>query len=133
MGQQEARDIRQAVHSATLTVDFSELTASAGTQTFPFSVGLPSTAVLLAVGLDVTAGFTDGSGGVFTADLGDGTTVDSMLDGADLASVAAVAIPLGAVPVGLVGAITPELTILANVDVDTVTAGSVTAVIKYAV
>lgn len=121
----------QRVRKASLVVPFGDLSDSDGAQTFPFAAALPANAFILAVGLNVTVGFTDGSSGVFTADLGDGVDIDAFLDGADLADIASVPIPQGAQPTGRVGAITPALTILADVNVDTATAGSVVAEILY--
>ena len=122
----------QRVRKATLTVGFAELTDSDGAQTFPFAAALPADAFILAVGLNVTAGFTDGVAGVFTADLGiNGGNIDAFLDGADLASIADVASPQGIQPTGRVDAITPALTVLADVNVDTATAGSVVAEILF--
>lgn len=120
------------VRKVSLTVGSAELTDSDGAQTFPFGAALPADAIILAVGLDVTTGFTDSGAGVFTADLGiNGGNIDAFLDGADLASIADVASPQGIQPSGRVGAITPALTVLADVNVDTATAGAVTAEIYY--
>lgn len=120
------------VRKASLTITSALLTDSDGAQTFPFGAALPADAIILAVGLDVTAGFTDGASGVFTADLGiNGGDIDAFLDGADIASIDDVASPQGIQPTGRVGAITPALTILADVNVDTATAGAVTAEVLY--
>ncbi len=120
------------VRKASLTVGFAALTDSDGAQTFAFGAALPADAIILAVGLDVTAGFTDGASGVFTADLGiNGGDIDAFLDGADIASIDDVASPQGIQPTGRVGAITPALTILADVNVDTATVGAVTAEVLY--
>ena len=121
-----------SVQIAQLTVGFAELTASAGSQAFPFAAALPAGAAILGVGLDVTAGFVDAGVGVFTADLGiDGGDADAYLDGADIAAIAKVDSPRGVSGNGLAGAKTPELLILADVNVDTATAGEVTAQIYY--
>ena len=73
-----------SVQIAELTVGFAELTDADGAQSFPFAQALPAGAVILAVGLDVTDGFTDGVAGVFTADLGiSGGDIDAFLDGAE--------------------------------------------------
>ena len=122
----------QRVRKASLTVGFADLTDSDGAQTIPFAAALPADAVIVAVGLDVTAGFTDGVAGVFTADLGiNGGDIDAFLDGADIASIDDVSSPQGVRPSGRVGAITPALTVLADVNVDTATAGSVVVEIFY--
>ncbi len=148
MGQQDARDKRveaeaatsttdvatlqgQRVRKATLAVGFADLTDSDGAQTIPFAAALPAGAVVVGVGLDVTEAFIDAGIGVFTADLGDGTNIDSMLDGADIAAIAKVTIPQGISPTGLVGAVTPAITILADVNVDTATEGALIAEILY--
>ncbi len=125
----------QRILKASLTVPFGDLTDSDGAQTFAFAAALPATAIILAVGLDITVGFTDGSIGVFTADLGiDGGDVDAFLDGVDIATIDKLSTPRGTTLVGgyaLLTAVTPALTILADVNVDTATAGSVVAEVFY--
>jgi hypothetical protein len=113
-------------------VDFEDLTDADGSQSFAFAAALPVGAVVQGGFLNVTVGFTDGAAGVFTADLGiNGGDLDAFIDGADLASIAKVDGPAGVRTTGLWGAITPALTILGTVNVDTATAGDVTAYLAY--
>lgn len=120
------------IQAASKNVGFADLTDSDGAQTFAFAAALPADAVVLGGALDVTAGFTDGSSGVFTADLGvNGADIDSVLDGADIASIATVSLPVGTKHAGYYGAITPAVTVLADVDVDTATAGDLDAYVYY--
>lgn len=142
MGHQDAREKRsegdistlqgQRVQKLSLTVLDTELTESDGAQSFDFAEALPDDAVIVGVGLDVTEGFTDGVAGVFTADLGiSGGDTDSLLDGADLASIAKVSSPQGVRPTGLYGGETIALDVKADVNVDTATAGEVTATVYF--
>lgn len=135
MGQQDAREIRRGVLKATLTLGFAQLTASATSQSFDFANALPAGAVILGVGIEVTTAFDDGSTGVYTADLGiSGGDVDGFLNGVDLEVEASHAVPQGAQPTGLVGAVTPALLVDAGaVDVDTTIAGALVATVLYAV
>ncbi len=122
----------QRVRKVSLLVGFADLVASAGSQELPFAAPLPAGAVIVGSGINATVGFTDGAGGVFTADVGINTgDVDAMLDGVDIASIAKFNVPQGVAPTGLVGAITPSITVRADVDVDTATAGSLLAEIYY--
>ncbi len=123
--------LAQRVQKATLAVGFADLTDSDGAQTIPFAAALPAGAVIVGMGLVVTEAFIDAGVGVFTADLGDGVVIDSMLNGADIAAIGEVSIPQGVQPSGLVGAITPAITVLADVNVDTATEGALSAEIYY--
>lgn len=121
------------IHVATRTVAFGDLTDAAGHQSFDFAAALPADAFILGSYLNVTVGFTDGVAGVFTADLGEsGGDTDALLDGADIASIAKVGTPLGVLSTGFTYAgATLALDILATVNVNTATAGSVTARVAY--
>lgn len=139
MGYQDSREKRRqatalassgAMAQAFLTVTAADLTAAASTQAFPFAVALPATAVVLGVRFDVTIGFTDGASGVFEGLLGEAGRVDFMLDKGIATSGIVAALEAGAL--GFVGAVTPILTISADVDVNTATVGSLIAGITYA-
>ena len=121
------------IRKVTLAVGFADLTDADGSQTFPFAAALPAGAAILGFGIDVTVGFTDGVAGVFTADLGvNGGNIDAWLDGADIASIAKLNTPQGIDGGGgLVGAITPSITVLADVNVGTATAGALVAELYY--
>lgn len=122
------------VDKAVKAVGFADLTDADGSQSFVFDAALPDNAVIIGVGIHVTAGFTDGAAGVFTADLGiNGGDTDAFLDGASIATIADVGSPLGVRPTGLVGAITPVILVLADVNVTTATAGALEAEILYVV
>ena len=142
MGHQDKREATQEaaigvlqdkrVRKASLAVGFADLTASAGSQELPFAAALPAGAVILETGINVTEAFIDAGAGVFTADMGINTgDVDAFVDGADIAAIAAVSSPKGTRPGGLVGAVTPSITVLADVDVDTSTAGALVAEVYY--
>ena len=114
-------------------VEDTDLSAAAGNQSFDFAAALPSTGVfILGAYLNVTEGFTDGAAGVFTADLGvSGGVTDAILNGADIASIAKVGTPVGATPTGWYEGSTLALDIIATVNVNTATAGAVTAYVIY--
>lgn len=120
------------VRKASLAVGFADLVAAALLQELPFAAALPAGAVVLETGIDISAGFTDGVAGVFTADLGINTgDVDAFVDGSDIASIAKVSSPKGVRPGGLVGAVTPSITVRGDVNVGTATAGALIAEIYY--
>jgi len=128
-----AVDVSRAVKKASLAIGFADLTASATSQSFDFADVLPSGAIIIGVGIDVSIAFDDGSTGVYTADLGisSGDT-DAFLNGVNLEVAAAHAVPQGVQPTGLVGAVTPALIVDAGaVDVDTTIAGALEVSILY--
>lgn len=105
------------------------------TGTIDFDAALPAGAVVLASGFNVTA-IVDNAGDTadVTADLGiKSGDVDRFIDGASLDAVAKVSVPAGAAPTGLVGAITPMITIDSSVNLSTITKGGFTAYLQYAV
>lgn len=122
-----------AVHVATRTVGFADLTLAAGNQSFDFATTLPADAWILGSYIDVTEGFTDGAAGVFTADLGEsGGVTDALIDGADISAIAKVPTTVGALPTGFTYAgDTMAVDIIATVNVNTATAGALTAKIAY--
>jgi len=122
-----------AIYTASKAVAFDDLAAAAGAESIAFDAALPAGALVIGASIDVTTGFTDGVAGVFTADMGiEGAgDQDALIDGADIASIAEVGSPLGVRPTGHYGGITPEVTILATVNVDTATAGALTAKVFY--
>lgn len=117
---------------ATLTVGFADLTAAALEQTLNFASALPDTAVVLGSYIDVTATFTDGAAGTFTADVGLAGG-DTILNGADITtSVDKVASPVGATPRGFYGGGTLTVKVIGSVNVDTATTGAMTVKVMYA-
>lgn len=122
----------QRVKRVSKTVAFAALTDADGSQTFAFASALPATAVVVGAYIDVTQAFTDGVAGVYTADVGvNGADIDQFIDGASLASIAKVGAPLGVAPCGFQGGVTPAVTVLADVNLNTSTAGSLTAYVLY--
>lgn len=120
------------VKKLQLALLFSQLTDADGSQTFAFATALPARAYLIGAGIRVIAAFTDGVAGTFTADVGiNGGDIDAFLDGASLAAIANVGDPVGVRPSGMVGAVTPALTVLGSVNVNTATAGSLVAEVMY--
>lgn len=120
------------IQEAERAVAYTDLTDSDGSQSFDFGAALPSDAVILCAYIDVTTGFTDGSSGVFTVDLGiSGGDLDALIDGADLANIANVSSPVGIGHVGSYSGTTLAVTVLADVNVDTATAGALTARVLY--
>lgn len=137
MSQQDLRDQRRhnaRIKKASLDVGHADLTDEDGAQTFDFAAALPANAIVVGHGIDVTEAFTDGVAGTFTADLGvkSGDT-DGFIDGGDLTTaVGKINAPRGVLsPGGLMGAITPSLIVAGSVDVDTATAGALTAYVWY--
>lgn len=119
------------INTASKAVVYTDLTDADGSQDFNFASALPTGAIVLGGSINVTTAFTDGAAGVFTADLGYSGDVDSILDGASLAAIAHVATPAGVKESGYYGAITPRLTMLATVNLNTRTAGALTAYVYY--
>ena len=115
-------------------VDFSELAAVGNfvnTLAIPLDP-LPAGAVIVGFGVDVSTAFVNGANSV-SCDLGiQGGVTDALLDGAigNLQAVAKISSPEGSQPRGLVGAITPLVTVNTTAMKDT-TAGVLTAEIYY--
>ena len=120
------------IHFVTRVIGHANLTTSAGAQSFDFGAALPADAVVIGCYIDVTEGFTDGVAGVFTADVGEnGGVTDAILNGAAIASIAKVGLPIGATPTGWYAGATIAVNMLATVDVDTATAGALTVYLAY--
>lgn len=123
---------RRQIQTATLTIGHADLTTAGTSQAFAFADALPADAIIQGAAIDVTEAFVDGGSGVFTADVG--TVVgsgDELIDGADIAAIAVVGLPEGSRPIGFYGAVTPELVIRADVNVNTATAGELTVSVYY--
>lgn len=117
----------------TLTITTADLTASAGSQSIDIGAALPAGACVIGAWLALATTFSGGGASSCTADLGvKGGDTDSLIDGADLFTAAGeISSPAGVLPAGHYGAITPAVVIAADVNVDTLTAGSVTVNILY--
>ena len=122
------------IKKESLTVTDSSLTAAAGEQSFDV-VAIPANHVVDLVDINVTEAFTDGAGGTFTCDVGvKGGDVDAVIDGAAIGSIARVDSPKGVsgVPSALfLGGATVAIKVLADVNVDTATAGSLAITVYY--
>lgn len=120
------------VRQVSKSVTYSDLTDADGSQSFDFDAALPANAQVIGYSIDTTEGFTDGAAGVFTADLGIKTTdPDAFMDGADIATIAKISTPFGVTPGGFWGGSTPQVTVLADVNVNTASDGALTAYINY--
>lgn len=123
------------------TVTTTELTASATSQEINFDSAVPANAMILSRGIHVTTVFSGGGASNCTADFGDGVDDDGYYDGEDIFTGAATGhIPVPTVPGALLAdqacdvedaARTPSVTVASDVNVDTLTAGSVTAYVLY--
>lgn len=118
-----------------LQVTYADLTESDGSQSFDFATDLPEDHVVLGVHFDVTTEFTDGSTGAFDGDLGiSAGDLDYWIDGADIDGATGKMVDTAGaaiMPSTTSGAVTPAVTINADVNVDTATAGDLTARIYY--
>ncbi len=127
-----------AVQSASKTVAYGDMTDEDGSQTFAFAAALPAGAILLAHELNVTALFDDGSACTSDVDLGiNGGDTDCIEDGLNTTlATGATGRQTGTLGVrhkGMLGGSTLAVTVNASVNVDTLTAGSVTATVWYIV
>ena len=122
-----------SVQVATRSVGIADLTAAAGHQSFDFAAALPADAVVVGAYVDVTEAFTDGAAGTFTVDLGvSGGTTDALVNGGDITTaIAKIGTPAGGAPRGWYGGTTFAVDVIGTVNVDTATAGALTAKIAY--
>lgn len=98
-----------------------------------FAAAIPAGAIVLGGGFNVTAAFDNvGDTANVTADLGvQGGDVDGFCDGASLDAVAKSSGVSGALIGGLVGAITPSIRVLPDVNGNTLTKGAAVAYLAY--
>lgn len=130
-----------AVTVITRQVFVADLDASAGSQVFAFAAAVPAKALILARGLDLAIVFAGGGSAAVTVDFGESVDPDGYFDGEDVftgATTGAIVIP--STPGALlldqaadfsVAARTGSITVAADVDVDLLTTGSITAWIAY--
>lgn len=116
-----------------LTVTYVGLTDADQQQDFDVGAALPAGAFVLGSFLDVTVAFQNvGDTDTTTADLGvKSGDVDSLIDGADLGTIAKTDATIGAKPQGYYGGSTLQLRVDSDVNLDTLTAGSVTVNVFY--
>lgn len=114
-------------------ITHASLTASAMSQAIDFDEALPAGALVLGAELDVAEAFSDGAAGTFEADLGFKTTdPDGLIDGADIdGGVGRLGTPQGTKHGGFWGGETPQVTVAGSVNVDTATAGEMTARVYF--
>lgn len=130
-------DVRDTVNvllrRRELDFDSDDLTASATTQTFDIGAALPAGAIILYGYVNVTTKFQDvGDTDTTTCSVGiKAADIDSIIDVADIKTVALTDATVGAKPAGFAGAVTLLLTVDSDVDVDTLTAGAATIVVLY--
>jgi len=117
-----------------LTIGHADLTDEDGAQSFDVAT-IPANHAIMAIDVNVTEAFTDGSTGAFTFDVGiKGGDTDAFIDGGSLAAIARVNSPEGVSDLPstlLVGGGTVAIDMKADVNVDTATAGSVTVTVYY--
>jgi hypothetical protein len=116
-------------------VTYADLTESDNAQTFDFDAALPANHVVEGFFFNVATVFGDGGAGAFDGDLGiSGGDTDYWINGADIDGATGkmnATIGVGGATSCIEGAVTPAVTINADVNVDTATAGDLTAYIYY--
>ena len=121
-------------------VAFADLTAAATTESIAFSSKIPAKAVVLGSWFDVGDLFSGGGASSAVIDVGDGVDPDGYVDGENIFTGAATGqrSKLAAPAALLSGTVdvadaerTPTVAITSDVNVDTLTAGDVTAYILY--
>lgn len=123
----------------TLDIYYTDLTASATSDTVDFAAAVPDGAILMGVARKLRQGFGDGGVNVTDCilDLGDGTNADLFIDAADIftdqdlvytrETADSIGDGTSALPLPLSAATTFRATITATgADVDTLTTGHVT-------
>ena len=115
------------------TVGFAELTDSDGSQSFNLGTVLPANAIVIGHAITVATGFTDGVAGVFTFDMGLSGTLDAIANGTVLTVAGEFHGPLGARSGGRWQAVQVLATVLADVNVDTATAGAATFEVYFVI
>lgn len=116
-----------------LALTYASLTESDGSQDFDIGAALPAGAFVLGGYVNVATKFQNaGDTDTTTVDVGvKAGDVDSVIDGADLKTVALTDATVGAKPFGFYGAVTLQARVDSDVNVDTITAGAATIVVLY--
>lgn len=117
----------------TLTVVVADLTASAVSQSFDIGAAMPAGAIIMGTWVDVATTFTGGGASTTTVDVGvKAGTLDLLINGGDVfTATGRISTPIGAQPCGHYGAFTPTIKVISDVNVDTLTTGSLEVEIIY--
>lgn len=131
-------EITTRVRAVTQQITTADLTASAGSQVINLGAALPANAQVLGVSIDLATPFTGGGAASATADIGSSGDADALIDGADIFAAAvdgqASALTAGIAPNKFFSGSTQlTVTIAADVNVDLLTAGDMTARVLFAV
>lgn len=121
------------VKVASKAIGHADLTDADGAQTIDFDAALPTGAVVIGAGANVTEVFDNaGDTASCTFDLGiaSGNT-DGFVDGGSLNAIAKVGTPCGTDLGALVGEITPSVIVMADVNLDTLTKGAAVFYVLY--
>ena len=124
-----------------LQITTTELTASANSQSINFATAIPAKAIVHGAWFDLDTVFSGGGAASCVIDVGDGTDADGYVDNEDVftgattgqrstPTTAPALLDSNGVDIDD-GARTPAVLITADVNVDTLTAGDVTAYILY--
>jgi len=126
-------DRAASVRRRELAITHADLDEADGQQDFDIGAALPAGAIVLYAYVDVTTKFQNaGDTDTTTCDVGvKAGTVNAIIDGADLKTVAKTDATIGAKPAGFFGAVTLQLRVDSDVNVDTLTAGEATVNILY--
>jgi hypothetical protein len=115
-------------------VAFGDIAVAATTASVDWSTVMPTNAVIEQVYATVTVAFDDGGAGTFKLDFGVKTTdPDAIIDGAagNLDATGVINGPQGIAPSGFYSGAQLAFAFTGDVDLDTLTAGSVTVTIVY--
>lgn len=115
------------------SITTADLSAAATSEAVDFDAALPAGAIVIGSGVIVSAIFDNaGDSASCSCDIGvSGGDADAFVDGASLNAVAT-PVPVAGVSMGgLVGAITPAITVISDVNVSTLTKGACVAYVAY--
>lgn len=120
------------IHVVSKAFGFADLQEADQSIDVAFASALPAGAVVIGAGINVTAVFDNvGDTASVTADLGHSGDVDAFCDGMSLDAIAKVGSP-GGVAIGtLVGAVTPSVRVMPDVNGNTLTKGAAVAYVAY--
>jgi hypothetical protein len=128
------RDLYSArVRRKELALTAALLTDADTQQDFDIGAALPAGAIVLGGYVNVATKFqNEGDTDTTTVDVGvKGGDVDSIIDGADLKTVALTDATVGAKAFGFYGAVTLQARVDSDVNLNTITAGAATIVVAY--
>ena len=122
------------VQKLTKNVTVADLTAAATSQKIAFDEALPADAFVFGAEIDVTTPLSGGGAASATADLGENVgDADGYIDGANVFTGASTPVshPRGVQIPSQGASVTPAITVAANVNVNLLTAGDITATVYY--